>query len=221
MFAAISQTVWMAQSAPAGPSRGPWPAARNTNTVNDPGPELDDAQLMRRIAARDREAFSRLYDRYAGVLHSTVFRVLNNPDEANDVLQEVFLQLWEKAPSYDPALGKPFSWAMTMARHKAIDRLRALKRRFEFVGEITVEHEETAHDPAVGPGEVFTQEQAAQIRAAIATLPYEQRQAIEMAFLGGLTQNEIADTLRQPLGTIKARIRRGMLKLRDSLRPLL
>jgi RNA polymerase sigma-70 factor (ECF subfamily) len=211
----------MVPPAPAGPARGPWPAARTTNAVNDPGPAPDEAQLLRRIAARDRDAFSQLYDSYVGVLYATVFRVLNNPDEASDVLQEVFVQLWEKAPAYDPALGKPFNWAMTMARHKAIDRLRALKRRFEFVAEITVEHEEMAHDPGVGPGEVFTQEQAAQVRSAVATLPYEQRQAIEMAFLGGLTQNEIADTLRQPLGTIKARIRRGMLKLRDSLRPLL
>ena len=221
MLAAISQTVWMAPPAAAGSSHGPWPAARNTNAVNDPGSAPDDAQLLRRIAARDRDAFSQLYDRYNGVLYSTVFRVLNHPDEASDVLQEVFVQLWEKAPSYDPALGKPFNWAMTMARHKAIDRLRVLKRRFQFVAEITVEHEETAPDPGVGPGEVFTQEQAAQIRAAVATLPYEQRQAIELAFLGGLTQHEIADSLRQPLGTIKARIRRGMLKLRDSLRPLL
>lgn len=213
----------MARLAPAPTLRGLW-SARHAHAVNNPGPPdaaPDDAQLLRRIAARDREAFSQLYDRYAGVLYSTVFRVLNNPDEASDVLQEVFVQLWEKAPSYDPALGKPFNWAMTMARNKAIDRLRALKRRFEFVAEITVEHEETAHDPGAGPGEVFTHEQAAQIRSAVATLPYEQRQAIEMAFLAGMTQHEIADALRQPLGTIKARIRRGMLKLRDSLRPLL
>jgi RNA polymerase sigma-70 factor (ECF subfamily) len=186
--------------------------------VNNPLTTTDDVQLLRRVSQRDRQAFSQLYDRYSGVLYSTVFRVLNNPDEASDVLQEVFLQIWDKAATYDPALGKPFSWALTMARNKAIDRLRALKRRYSFIEEVTHEMEEEAHAPNLGPDEVFTQEQAAVIRSAVATLPLEQRQAIEMAFLGGMTQNEIATSLNQPLGTIKARIRRGMLKLRDGLK---
>ena len=224
MLNAISQPVWMVCGAFAAPARERRPVPHDTNAVNtpgSPGAALDDAQLLRRIAGRDREAFSQLYDRYAGVLYSTVLRILNNPDEAGDVLQEVFVQIWDKAPGYDPALGKPFNWAMTMTRHKAIDRLRALRRRFEFIAEITDEAEEAARDFAAGPEEVFTQDRAALVRSAVATLPYEQRQAIEMAFLGGLTQNEIADELRQPLGTIKARIRRGMLKLRDSLRDTL
>ena len=186
--------------------------------MNNPLTTTDDVQLLRRVSEHDRQAFSQLYDRYSGVLYSTVFRVLNNPDEASDVLQDVFLQIWDKAATYDPALGKPFSWALTMARNKAIDRLRALKRRYSFIEEVTHEMEEEAHAPIPRPDEVFTQEQAAVIRSAVATLPLEQRQAIEMAFLGGMTQNEIATSLNQPLGTIKARIRRGMLKLRDGLK---
>lgn len=188
--------------------------------MNNPPTTIDDAHLLHRIGQRDRQAFAQLYDRYAGVLYSTIFRVLNNPDETADVLQEVFLQIWDKAGAYDPALGRPFSWALTLARNKAIDRLRSLRRRYEFIEEITVETEEPDPRFAVGPGEVFSQDQATLIRSAVATLPLEQRQAIEMAFLGGLTQLEIASTLNQPLGTIKARIRRGMLKLRDLLRDI-
>lgn len=188
------------------------------SSVNTPLTTPDDVQLLRQVGQRDRQAFAQLYDRYAGVLYSTIHRVLNNPEEASDVLQDVFLQIWDKAASYDPALGRPFSWALTMARNKAIDRLRALKRRYSFIEEVTHEMEAETHPPVVGPAEVFTHEQAAAIRSAVATLPLEQRQSIEMAFLGGMTQNEIATSLNQPLGTIKARIRRGMLKLRESLK---
>jgi RNA polymerase sigma-70 factor (ECF subfamily) len=190
------------------------------NISGSTGTVPDDAQLIDRISRRDRAAFSDLYDRYAGVLYSTILRILNNTEEAEDVLQEVFLQIWDKAPIYDPGLGKPFNWAMTMARHKAIDRLRALRRRYVFIGEITMEAEEQSSEFRSGraPAEVFGPDQTALVRSAVSTLPLEQRQAIEMAFLGGMTQNEIAETLRQPLGTIKARIRRGMLKLRQTLR---
>jgi len=188
------------------------------NLVNTPPTPSDDAQLLQRVGKRDREAFSLLYDRYSGVLYSTILRVLNNPDEAADVLQEVFVQIWDKAGGYDPALGKPFNWALTMARNKAIDRLRSLKRRYSFIEEITDETEETGPAVAAIPDDVFTRDQAALIRSAVGTLPLEQKQAIEMAFLGGLTHEQIADELNQPLGTIKARIRRGMLKLRESLK---
>lgn len=188
--------------------------------MNLPPLPPDDAQLLECVARRDREAFARVYDRYAGILYSTILRILNNPEEAADVLQDVFVQLWDKAGAYDPALGRPYQWALTMARHKAIDRLRSLRRRYDFIEEVAQEMKDP-HRHSANPGEVFSQEQAALIRSAVATLPLEQRQAIEMAFLGGLTQTEIAQALQQPLGTVKARIRRGMLKLRDSLKHLL
>jgi RNA polymerase sigma-70 factor (ECF subfamily) len=194
----------------------------NSNTVSNVQTISDDTLLLERISRRDRAAFAELYDRYAGVLYSTVLRVLNHPDEAADVLQEVFVQIWDKAPTYNPALGKPFSWALTLARHKAIDRLRSLRRRYNFIEEITHEMSSTSlAEVGERRDEVFSQEQVQLIRSAVATLPLEQRQAIEMAFLGGLTQHEVAAALNQPLGTIKARIRRGMLKLRDSLKELL
>jgi RNA polymerase sigma-70 factor (ECF subfamily) len=182
---------------------------------------MDDAQLLQRIAQGDRQAFSQLYDRYSGVLYSTTIRILKDPEEASDVLQDVFLQIWEKAGSYDPKLGKPFNWALTLTRNKAIDRLRSLKRRYSFIEEVTQELADSGHPRSPWNEEFMSSERAALIRAAVETLPLEQRQAIEMAFLGGLTQNEIAQALQQPLGTVKARIRRGMLKLRESLTELL
>lgn len=196
-----------------------WPVPETA--LNIPPTTADEAQLLARIAQGDRLAFSQLYDRYAGILYSTILRVLNNPEEANDVLQDVFLQIWNRAGAYDPALGKPFTWAMTLTRNKAIDRLRALKRRYSFIEELTLEMEAESRPRPGTPSDLLTNDQSALVRAAVATLPLEQRQAIEMAFLGGLSQQEIADSLQQPLGTIKARIRRGMLRLREALKGLL
>jgi len=179
---------------------------------------LDDVRLLRRIARREREAFSQFYDRYAGVLYSTGLRVLNDPEEASDILQAVFAQIWDEAPAYEPVLGKPFNWALTLTRHKAIERLRALQRRYAFFAEITGEME---GDPSAGRDKVSSESQVTLVRNALDSLPYEQRQAIELAFLGGMRAEEMGETLGQPPGTLKARIRRGMLKLRESLRPLL
>ena len=213
----------MARSVLVAPRRSPRPVRRRQTVVNasrNPGAAFDDAQLLRRIAGRDRSALSQLYDRYAGVLYSTACRILNSPEEAGDVLEEVFVKLWDTASRYDPAQGGPFHWALTITLRQAIDRLRASRRRYLFIGEITVEGEDAGRAWPSGTAEVFTREQAAAIHAAVAALPLEQRQAIELAFLGGMNQNEIAASLRQPLGTIQARVRRGILKLRHSLRHL-
>ena len=182
-----------------------------------------DVQLLARTAAGEEAAFAALYDRFAPGLFSMIVKMTHDEKEAEDVLQEGFAHIWRRAATYDAARSSPFTWAVMILRNKAIDRLRALRRRYIFIGEITSEAEEQSPDvrSASGPDDVFNPDQAALVRSAVATLPLEQRQAIEMAFLGGMTQNEIAESLRQPLGTIKARIRRGMLKLRQSLRPLL
>ena len=176
---------------------------------------------MRRIAQRDREAFALFYDRLSGVLYATALRILRQPEDAQDVLQDVFLQIWEKAPAYDPTLGRPFSWAMTLTRNRAIDRLRFLRRRFAFVEDEAAVALEKLDLSSESSDAQWSQEQTATIRSAVAALPLEQRQAIEMAFLGGLTQTEISEALKQPLGTVKARIRRGMIKLRDGLKDLI
>src|SRR5262245_58422212 len=188
------------------------------NVVNSVESISEDAQLLRRIAQKDRHAFSQFYDRYADVLYSMAMRVLRDPEEAADVLQEVFVQIWDKSHTYNFDFGKPFSWAVTLTRNKAIDRLRSRRRQFVFLDDFAQETADPKPQIFTDPEAVDIAERARLVRSAMETLPLEQRQAIEMAFLGGMTQNEISAALAQPLGTIKARIRRGMLKLRDTLK---
>jgi RNA polymerase sigma-70 factor (ECF subfamily) len=181
-------------------------------------PDLDnDVDLLRNIGVGDRSAFSRFYDQYSKLLFSIAFKILNDSKEAEDVLQEVFLQIWDKAAQYDPRLGKPVSWAVTLTRNKSIDHIRSSQRRSKLMEQASTEMAvredcaETANETVRG------RESAELIARAVAELPEDQRNAIEMAFFSGLTQNEISETLKTPLGTIKARIRRGMLRLRDRL----
>jgi RNA polymerase sigma-70 factor, ECF subfamily len=187
--------------------------------VNDPdsnGSE-HDAELMRRIRAGDRAAFLEFYDRYAPLLMSVAARVLGDRREAEDVVQDVFTQIWHKSAAFDAELGTLAGWAVTLTRNKAIDRVRASSRRRRLVEEVALnvdapeEPGTTANDLLLGP------ERAARVRLALETLPEEQRQVIELAFFTGLSQAEVALRLQQPLGTVKARIRRGMLKLREQL----
>ena len=171
------------------------------------------AQLLRGIADRDCDALAQFYDQTAGPLFSVAVRILGDTAEAEEVLQDVFVQIWEKAGSFDPILGSAFHWSLSILRHRSIDRLRSRQRRarlqeeLEKIQGLESSQEKTALDS----------EDIAAIRCALKELPAEQREAIEMAFFGGKTHVEIAEALNEPLGTIKARIRRGMLKLRDSL----
>ena len=178
-----------------------------------------DAELLRRMARSDREAFAQLYDRFSRPLFATAQRILANAAEAEDIVQDVFLALWEKAAAFEPGRGSAFAWAVTLTRNRAIDRVRLRKRRIELLSETTAEDAgtrptETGRHSA---DELELKEQASAVRTALAALPAEQQRAVELAFFGGLTQQEIAEKLREPLGTVKARIRRGLLRLRDSL----
>ena len=184
--------------------------------VNEESAKID-TELLGQIAQGDRAAFSRCYDRYSGILFSIVVKVLNDPKEAEDVLQEVFLQIWDKAEVYKRELGAPFSWFVTMTRHKAIDRLRSAQCRYRLLDEVKEETAILIKAAASFKSDAESRETSALVRSAVKTLPHDQRQAIELAFFGGMTQNEISESLGQPIGTIKARIRRGMLKLRDAL----
>ena len=186
-----------------------------------PAAEPDDAELVRRVAHRDPAAFTLMYDRHSTLLYSVALKILADPEEARDVLQHVFLTLHQKAIHFNAALGRPAAWLATMARNRSIDRLRALKRDRTYAENVRLESDQvdlsTDHSnaPAAYSDEVEI------LRGAVAQLPSDQRQALEMAYFGGLTQQEISDTLAQPLGTVKARIRRGLLKLRESLDGLL
>jgi RNA polymerase sigma-70 factor (ECF subfamily) len=186
--------------------------------MSEPALDLErDVELLRRIADGDRSAFSDFYDQYSGLLFSIAIKVLNDPREAEDVLQEVFMQIWNKADAYDQLLGKPASWAVTLTRNKAIDRIRASQRRSRLLEQATVEADVLPEDSPSAGESLYGKENAQMVRSVVAALPSDQRRAIELAFFSGLTQDEIAKTLQEPLGTIKARIRRGMLKLREKL----
>ena len=179
--------------------------------------EETQTELLRRVATQDRQALADFYDQVAGVLFATATRILGDSQEAEEVTQDVFVQIWEKAPMFDLALGTPFHWAISITRNRSIDRLRSRQRRSRAMEELREQLPSDAelYEPST-PANLDT-EHISLIRGAVGQLPPEQRQAIEMAFFNGLTHAEIAEKLNEPLGTIKARIRRGMLKLRESL----
>jgi RNA polymerase sigma-70 factor (ECF subfamily) len=190
--------------------------------------EAHEIELLESTGRGDRASFQALYERYSGVLFAAAYQVLNDPAEAQDVLQDVLVQIWDKARLYDRSRGKPLTWALTLTRNKAIDRLRGAKRRSRLHDE--VEKEAIAGEPrgAGAPSDqvdsvdrVCAREKNQLVRSAILQLSDEQRQAIELAYFSGLTQYEIAQRLDEPLGTVKARIRRGMIRLRDLIEPKL
>ncbi len=187
----------------------------------DPANDLDaEIALLQRVAQGDRVSFEALYDRFSGVLFSTAYRVLNNQEAAEDVLQDVFIQIWEKAPLYDPTRGKPMTWAITLTRNKSIDRLRSTVRRNRLHDDVEREAETFEQFDDRSSFDAMAAGETNQIvRDAIQKLSKDQREAIELAFFSSLTQMEIAERLNEPLGTIKARIRRGMMKLREVLNP--
>jgi RNA polymerase sigma-70 factor (ECF subfamily) len=192
---------------------------KNTALAVEP---TDDLKLLLGAARGDHGSLAELHKRYAGVLLATAFRVLNNARDAEEVVQEAFVQMWEKASAYDERRGKPLTWAMTLTRNKAIDRLRRVQRRNRLHDEVQQQAqiwdriaERNSADDAV------SHETQAIVRSAVIQLSDEQRRAIELAFFGGLTQHEIAERLAEPLGTVKARIRRGMMKLRQIIGPKL
>ena len=189
----------------------------------DPAIELAaEIALLKRIGAGDRASFEQIYERFSGVLFSTAYRVLNNQEAAEDVLQDAFVQIWEKAPLYDPQRGKPLTWAVTLTRNKAIDRLRSTQRRHRLQDDVEKEAQTFEQfDDKSSVDVVDAMEKGAMVRDAITKLSQDQREAIELAFFSGLTQTEIAERLGEPLGTIKARIRRGMMKLREVITPQL
>ncbi len=188
----------------------------NHYSVN-PEDTTDEVRLLARIAQRDQQALAELYDRFAKVLFSVSLRILRDETKAQEVLQEVFVQIWQRASTYNARLGKPLTWAVILTRNKAIDQLRSMQREGRLIDALKEFAEQTAPPSEPVQQQVATQELVETMKQALKELPVEQRCAIELAFFRGLTQSEIANELRQPLGTVKARIRRGMLQLRSSL----
>ena len=177
-----------------------------------------DVELLARVAQGDEQAFGQFYRRCADGLFGLALKMMNDAGEAEDVLQDGFSYMWKKAATYDAARSSPFTWAVMIVRNKAIDRLRVRQRQARIVEKATVEFLHFTDTDDVSSREPVRREQCAQVRAALAEIPDDQKQAIEMAFLAGLTHEQIAQRLDAPLGTVKARIRRGLLRLRDCLK---
>lgn len=178
----------------------------------------DDA-LLQQMAVGNRAACGLLYDRFCRPLYSVALRILSDQGEAEDVVQDVFVALWEKADKFDSTRGTAFGWAVTLTRNRAIDRVRSRRRRHDALAQSASEDLPTGASAATpdSADELTNKENAGAVRDALSTLPLEQLRAVELAFFSGLTQQEIATRLSEPLGTVKARIRRGLLKLRDTL----
>lgn len=189
----------------------------SVNTSDELLPD-SDVEILGRVARGDLDAFGQFYDRHSSLLFSLALKILRDHHEAEETLQEAMTLIWERASGYNAALGKPVGWAVTITRNKAIDRLRSTQRKHRFISEAAPEFEtQMLCADRSTERQAIAGETATMMRHALGTLPTEQRRAIEMAFLGGLTHLEIAAQLGEPIGTIKARIRRGMVTLRDAL----
>lgn len=190
-------------------------AAEGTSQSTDNTP--DPARLIALIAGRSSDALSQLYDRFSHALRAIAIRVLSHDGEADDVLQEVFIKVWDHAPQYSAALGTPATWLITITRNAALNRLRARRRNMSAM-------ERAAAEPPPGPPAdpsayecVVSAETATLVRDALAGLPEEQRIPIELAYMQGLTYEEVATRLGHPIGSVKSRLRRGMAHMKSVL----
>jgi RNA polymerase sigma-70 factor (ECF subfamily) len=175
-----------------------------------------DVALIERVNARDERAVGELYDRHSRQLYNLILRILRDPGQAEDVLQEVFVALWTRVHTYEPSLGSPAAWLVRIARNRAIDRLRAAGTRTRTAEAIEVPSIEwTTPEDRASAGE-----QGRVIASALDALPVEQRSLIEDAYFLGLTHTELASRHGLPLGTVKTRIRSGLQMLRQSLAPV-
>lgn len=173
-----------------------------------------DGDLLRRLSEREAHALEVLYARYSSYVMGISLRMLASREEAEEVVQDVFWQLWKAELHYDPARGRFSTWLFSVARFRCLDRLRSRERTLPRASLRELELTEAPDDQEA---EVFLIEQQKQVRAVLASLPEEQRTAIELAFFRGLTHDEIAEFTGEALGTVKSRIRRGLARLRGAL----
>jgi len=174
-----------------------------------------DAAILRQIVARDPRGMEMLYDRYGGIAYALAVRVLGDAGAAEDVVQEAFFNIWRQGTSYDTSRGTVRTWLLTVVHHRAIDRIRSTRAKTR--GDVAIDSMlslQAKEDTWLTVAQGLEQER---VQAAVATLPPEQRQVVEMAYFAGLTHAEIAEHVGIPLGTVKGRMRLAVAKLRDAL----
>lgn len=192
---------------------------RSLEQSNTTGPEvsvLRDDDLLRMVVRGDEYALGVLYDRYIRLVYAISLRITGNRETAEEVVQDVFQAIWQSAAGYRPNGASVSSWMMSITRHRAIDATRSKRERAR-AREAMLDPGLPTGDDASPENEASRSDLRASVREALATLPAAQRQAIELAYYGGMTRDEIARTTGEPLGTIKTRLRLGLIKLRDLL----
>ena len=180
--------------------------------MQNPDDTRTDIALLDRIVARDEQAVAELYDRHHRLLFGLILRILRDRSEAEEVLQEVFVLVWTRAETYNVALGSPAAWLVRIARNRGIDRLRANSVRVRAAESVPLPA--AAESPEASAA---LSEQQRAVACALQSLPADQRLLIEQAYFLGLTQSELAERFNLPLGTVKTRIRTGMIALRERL----
>lgn len=177
---------------------------------------LQDIELLALVRRREEAALGALYDRHGRLIYAIALRITGDRETAEEVVQDVFQNVWQAAATFQPELGAFSAWLLGIARHRAIDATRSKRERAR-AREQTLDHERVVVSDNSLVGAVEQRLLRDAVREALGTLPVNQRQAIELAYYGGLTRAEIAERLNEPLGTVKTRLRLGLLKLRDVL----
>ena len=185
-------------------------------TTEQEEPQIDDANLVERVAARDESALDELYTRYSGLLLALARRILNDASDAEEVLQEVFLQVWNQAERYETRRSSVSTWLVLITRSRSIDRLRSRQVVDRTLGNLQQEKREQ-HTSPEGVASVWTDQRRERLRREMEQLSPEQRQVLDLAFFRGMTQSEIAAATGIPLGTVKTRTLLAMKKLRKAL----
>ncbi|HWB72615.1 MAG TPA: sigma-70 family RNA polymerase sigma factor [Egibacteraceae bacterium] len=193
------------------PRSAPAPAAGPTGPVA----AVSSETLLARVANGDQAAFAALYERVAGAVYGLVRRVLRDPAQSEEIAQEVMLEVWCNAPRFDPARGSATAWIMTMAHRRAVDRVRSEQAARARDDRVAARDDERGRDVVVE--EVESRLEHQQVRRALEHLTDLQREAVELAYYGGYTYREVAELLGAPLGTVKTRLRDGLIRLRDTL----
>lgn len=191
------------------------PRRRRFTSVPGGEPADTDEDLMVKVARGDQAAFATLFDRFSGPVFGIVRRVVRDPSQSEEVAQEVLVEVWRTATRFDPERGSAQTWILTMAHRRAIDRVRSEQASRDRTDRIGQREQSRAFDEVAEEVEVRFEHQ--QVRESLSALTDLQREAVELAYYGGYTYREVSELLDTPLGTIKTRMRDGLIRLRDAM----